>query len=341
MLSITDVAIDPELESFLPPLSAEERNELKAQIERDGFTDPIIVWQHHGYVIDGHNRYRIWQELGSDPDHAPDIMEKKFSDKAAVMEWMFKRQSGRRNWTAAQKAIVALKMKPAIEEKAAQNREERGGRPPKENTPKTKGKKLPQNSAAVSEKIETRKELAKIAGVSHDTISKVERVLEEAPPEIKQAMAAGEMSANAAYKAVKNRPSAGASFKPEEFDEAVAPDAEQSQAKPIPEHLTKVLEGVRAYKSLQHEVSRLYGKVEALAKEPIGSYIQLQEIQRHINQVKADLKAYSYGDNCPTCKNKPSKTCERCKGRGWLAHSQMGRLSDFDKQWLESNSVKP
>jgi hypothetical protein len=136
------------------------------------------------------------------------------------------------------------------------------------------------------------------------------------------------------------RPSAGTSFDPSEFD----PDVESGKAESrddIPKHLAGVLAGVAQYKALQREVSLIYGKVESLAKLPIGSYIQLQEIETHIKQVKADLKAYSFGDNCPLCQNKPKEKCERCKGRGWLAHSQMGRLSDFDKQWLETNSVKP
>ena len=59
---------------------------------------------------------------------------------------------------------LALRLKPIIQEKAAKNREENQGRPSSE--------KLRQKSATV--KIQTRDELAKLAGVSHDTIEKVE-----------------------------------------------------------------------------------------------------------------------------------------------------------------------
>lgn len=332
VMDIKDVTIDPELESFLPPLVSDERKELKAQIERDGFTDPLIVWQNHGDVIDGHNRYRIWQELGSDPDKAPEIIEKKFADKAAVMEWMYKRQDGRRNWTAAQKTMVALKMKPAIEERAKNNKVESG---------KATGRGNKKVSPTLAKPLDTREEIAKLAGVSHGTVSKVEAVLAEGTPEVKAAMESGEISANAAYKATKGKPSAGPSFNPAEFDDAVQSDEPSSTDSNMPKHLVQVLEGVKAYKSLQREVSLLYGKVETLAKEPVGSYIQLQEVEQHIKQVKADLKAYSFGDNCPTCQNKPAKSCQRCKGRGWLAHAQMGQLSDIDKAWLKENSVKP
>lgn len=192
MISITDVSVDAELESFLPSLTADEFATLKSSVESDGFTDPIIVWMNKGVIVDGHNRYRAWKELGSDPDKAPEVTEKRFVDRAAVMQWMFTRQDSRRNWTPAQKAAVALKMKPAIEERAKDNK---GGRP--------SAKKPSTNSSKVSERADTRKEVAKIAGVSEDTVRKTEVVLKDAPEAVKQEMLAGTKSVNAAFKETK------------------------------------------------------------------------------------------------------------------------------------------
>ena len=45
---------------------------------------------------------------------------------------------------------------------------------------------LCQNSDKASEKIDTKKELAKIAGVSHDTIARVETIVQKAPEEVKE-----------------------------------------------------------------------------------------------------------------------------------------------------------
>ena len=45
--------------------------------------------------------------------------------------------------------------------------------------------------------------MAKLAGVSHDTIAKVETIEEQATPEIKEALREGELSINAAYEGVK------------------------------------------------------------------------------------------------------------------------------------------
>jgi ParB-like chromosome segregation protein Spo0J len=205
-VQITDVIIDEEFEGFLPSLSADEYAGLKASVASDGFTDPLIAWQHHGELIDGYNRYRLWLENGADQNKAPDIIERKFTDRAAVMKWMFERQAARRNWTAAQRATVALKMKPAIEEKAAENK---GGRPTGEKPSKTREKKPVTNSSQVSREKTTRAKVAKIAGVSEDTVRKTEAVLKDGTPEVKAAMAAGEMSANQAFKETK-KPKNGA-----------------------------------------------------------------------------------------------------------------------------------
>ena len=58
------------------------------------------------------------------------------------------------------RSVLALKLKPLIEEKAKAKEQER-----KTTFPKSEKSNLP--------KINTTKELAKIAGVSHDTIHKV------------------------------------------------------------------------------------------------------------------------------------------------------------------------
>jgi len=131
-------------------------------------------------------------------------------------------------------------------------------------------------------------------------------------------------------------------FDPRQFDPAMKSDEPEEESEPtgeIPKHLTDVIAGVKQYKSLQREVSLLMGKVHALIALPVGSFIRHQEIEQHINQVKADLRAWGFGENCPTCQNKPDKKCLKCKGRGWIAQGQMGALSDWDKEWLAKNGV--
>jgi hypothetical protein len=187
MLSIKDIAIDAELESLLPPLSDDENVELLKSIQRDGFTDPIIVWLGHNILVDGHNRHRIWTTTGMSEDDAPEIIEKQFADRDAVKDWMRQRALARRNLNDATRVKIALDRKPYLQAKAKQNKP---GPKPANSSP---------NSATISAKVDVREEIAKSAGVAHDTVNKVETVLAKADESTKAAMLSGEKSINKAY----------------------------------------------------------------------------------------------------------------------------------------------
>jgi hypothetical protein len=77
--------------------------------------------------------------------------------------WVIHNQFGRRNLSAYQRSVLALKLEALFEIKAKEKQKESGGA-------------VPQKS--VKPPIDTQKELAKVAGVSHDTIMKV-KVIEQ------------------------------------------------------------------------------------------------------------------------------------------------------------------
>lgn len=96
------LTIDQEFADQIPPLTAEEYQQLEENILSDGeVINPIIVW--NGVVVDGHNRYRILQEHPGVPYKT---FEKKFSDRNEVMAWICKNQLGRRNLTLEQKKYL-------------------------------------------------------------------------------------------------------------------------------------------------------------------------------------------------------------------------------------------
>ncbi len=86
-----------------------------------------------------------------------------------MITWIIKNQLGRRNIPMYVRAELALKLKPVIAKEAKGN-EKLGG----------KG-----SQKSVNHKIDTQKEIAKAAGVSHDTIHKVEKIQEKASVETK------------------------------------------------------------------------------------------------------------------------------------------------------------
>lgn len=214
MLSIKDITIDAELESLLPPLSEDENVELLKSIQRDGFTDPIIVWLGHNILVDGHNRHRIWTTTGMSEDDAPEIIEKQFTSRDAVKEWMLRRQLARRNLTDAMRVMVALQLKPMVQAKAKEKQASGGG-----------DKKTPDRSVSQKsdEPIRVDEEIAKAAGVSRDTVRKVEAVLEKADDATKADMLAGKTSIAEAHRKVthvSNNSGNNEWYTPVEFVEA-------------------------------------------------------------------------------------------------------------------------
>lgn len=176
---VYDLIIDPEFRDLIPPLNEEELKLLEESLVADGCESPLIVW--NGVIIDGHNRYAICRKH----DIPFSIQEKNFDTRKEVMLWMLRNQLGRRNLNNYQRSELALKFEPLFAH-ASEKRMLAG-----------KLVDPPQNSAEGSG--ETRKQIAKMAGVSHDTIKKVKRLHEHADEETKSRLRRGEMTVNKAY----------------------------------------------------------------------------------------------------------------------------------------------
>jgi hypothetical protein len=186
-----NIVIDNEFKNLIPPLTPEEFAGLKQSLMSEGCRDPLVLWGD--ILIDGHNRYDICTRK-----NIPfQTVQREFADRNAAIEWIILNQFGRRNLPAHERARLALRLKPVIAEKAKQKQESGVNQ---------YTKSLPQISAEASTPIETRQELAKVAGVSHDTIAKVEHIEEEAPEPVVQASRKGEISVNAAYQVTKLEP---------------------------------------------------------------------------------------------------------------------------------------
>ena len=176
------IEIKDEFKQLIPPLTTEEYKQLEDNCLEEGIREKIILWNN--YIIDGHNRYNIAKQWNLEFE----TESKSFSSEEAVKEWMILNQFGRRNLSNYQRSVLALQLEDVFRAKAKEKQKEAGGA-------------LPQISAKAP--IETRKELSKVAAVSHDTIAKVKKIQEKAPEEIKAKLATGEVSINAAYKEIK------------------------------------------------------------------------------------------------------------------------------------------
>ena len=179
------IEIKKEFKELIPALTTEEFKQLEENILKDGIRDPLVLW--NGYLIDGHNRYQIAFKHGLEYK----TIDKEFEDESQVKEWMINNQFGRRNLSNYQRSVLALELESVFSKRAKENLKLSDG----------KGKQI---SAEVKvDPIETRKELAKVANVSHDTIAKVKKIQAVATPEVKAQLSTGEVSINQVYQDIK------------------------------------------------------------------------------------------------------------------------------------------
>ena len=96
--------IDAEFRDLISPLDSAEYEQLEANIKQEGCRDAIVLWGE--ILIDGHHRYRICTENGI----SFKTVQKDFETRDDVKAWIIRNQWGRRNLTAYQRALLALKL---------------------------------------------------------------------------------------------------------------------------------------------------------------------------------------------------------------------------------------
>ena len=174
--------INQEFKALIPPLTEDEYKGLELSIMEEGCRDAIINW--NGIIIDGHNRFEICNK--HNVHYKTYEMDFLTDDEAKI--WIIDNQFARRNLNDFQKTELALLKEGFIAKKA-----------------KEQQIRKPDSVCQISDKqkIDTKKEVAKIAGVSHDTVAKVKKIKEKAPLEVIESLRKGDVSINAAYKDVK------------------------------------------------------------------------------------------------------------------------------------------
>ena len=199
------IIIDPEFQALIPPLTADERRQLEENIARDGCLDPLKVWRQEAadILIDGHNRYEICNRLGITFETATiDGIESR--DDATV--WIVDNQVGRRNIPDYARVKLGLAKSDVFTRRAKENQGTRTDLV-KANTDLNGGDSILgnilENSPKCLEKINTRVEIAKSAGVSDNTVGRVKVIEAKAAPEVIAKLMSNEMSINEAYKQVK------------------------------------------------------------------------------------------------------------------------------------------
>lgn len=179
--------IKEEFKKLIPALTQEEFKQLEENCLEEGIREAIITW--NGFIIDGHNRYEIANKWNLDFQ----TKSKHFESEIDVRIWMRNNQKGRRNLTKAWYIELELGNKEDLALKGEEKYKETVGRPSK--------KSLSQNDNNL-QKHDTRKEIAKSAGVSTGMVGMSE-VIKTKNPELWEKAKAGEVTVTSAYKEIK------------------------------------------------------------------------------------------------------------------------------------------
>ena len=180
-----NLTIDPEFKNLIRPLTVDEHSGLRANIIENGCLDSIKTWG--GIIVDGHNRFLICNAEGI--EFQTDELE--FDSREDVKVWMIKQQLDKRNINDYMRTSLCLKMEGIFREKAKANLSLAGGDRKSEEY-----KESPlQNSAnpvpTEIEPINTRQEIADLAHVSRDTVSKVKYIEDNATEDQIEELKAG------------------------------------------------------------------------------------------------------------------------------------------------------
>lgn len=143
-----------ELADAFPLITGEAFDELKADIEKHGQLEPVVMFE--GKILDGRNRWRAMQELQM--PHK----EIKLAPDTDPVAYVWSKNAVRRQLSPAQKALAATKLVTA----------KHGGQ------------------SSDDEKVTTA-QAARMAGVGERSVKRARRVLDEAAPEVVSAVQDG------------------------------------------------------------------------------------------------------------------------------------------------------
>jgi N6-adenosine-specific RNA methylase IME4 len=126
------IKLDDSIRGLIPPLHADERAQLEANLLKDGCLDPLIVDVKSGVLLDGHNRYDICTQRGI----TYTVKRIHCADRVATELWVLEHQVGRRNLRDDQRAIIAAKI---CERRSGEARSTRASAAGKASAAKRKG----------------------------------------------------------------------------------------------------------------------------------------------------------------------------------------------------------
>jgi hypothetical protein len=284
--------------SLFPAMTADEYALLLESVRR-GFDpgQPIVVWTVEGidYILDGRHRHKAALEAGVTPLIAD--FEGTTLEEAA--QFVIDRNLHRRHLSTGQRSMIGAELKKHIEKSKGGDRV--ANLPP----PPATGK--------------SRDIAAKASGVSARSVTTAEKVA-AASPELAQKVASGEITLNAAKKALPPPPPPTGKRKDGAGKVVTTPA------------VVAALDTAPKFKDLINELRAVNRKIRDLAKTPAGAHIRIDQVDLDVkNIVKVIEFAVPYAA-CPNLPNCVENGCKVCHGSGVVSREIWDRIPAEERE---------
>lgn len=188
------ITVSEELKAYIDPLTPDEHEALERSLLTEGCRDALVLWGD--LLIDGHNRYGICQKHGI-PFQT--VQHPHFKSMDDVHLWMIDQHLGRRSVSDFQRGVLALRKREILAQ-----RRERGATAPaaaaSDPVPagSTDASTEPMAPASEPAPLKNRTDIARAARLSANQVVMIEKIQNQAVPELVAAVKQGTISLNAA-----------------------------------------------------------------------------------------------------------------------------------------------
>ncbi|MBK1682936.1 plasmid replication/partition related protein [Rhodoferax fermentans] len=189
-----NIIVNEELKAYIDPLTPEEYTSLERSILAEGCRDALVLWGE--VLVDGHNRYAICQAHGLPFQTIQNTLFKSMED---VHLWMIDQHLGRRSVSDFQRGVLALRKREIIAERRARTQAPAPATADADDTsspPWDDTGSAPE--LATVPPLASRDDIAKAARLSSNQVVLIEKIRNQATPEVVAALKSGAISLNAA-----------------------------------------------------------------------------------------------------------------------------------------------
>ena len=192
-----NITVSEELKAYIDPLTPDEHEALERSLLAEGCRDALVLWGD--LLIDGHNRYGICQKHGI-PFQT--VQHPHFKSMDDVHLWMIDQHLGRRSVSDFQRGVLALRKREILAQ-----RRERGATPSPTTDQATDHAETPMaadcapassTTAPEPTPLKNRTDIARAARLSSNQVVMIEKIQNQAVPELVAAVKQGTISLNAA-----------------------------------------------------------------------------------------------------------------------------------------------